>query len=81
MNFSDYSQRFVVSESEKAALRIKWDKRHKTRQSAKKSTANSLVISNHHSSRHALTTTIKAKCDSPLAITPDTEDELEGDDM
>jgi hypothetical protein len=54
-NGDDFPKAYVISESEKAALKILWEKRH-TRQRQRRnvtSTSRSLAISEAHSSRHA----------------------------
>ena len=56
-DFEQHVSNSIISESEKAALRIKWEKRHKTRRSKTSKRLGAqvpLTISEHHSSRLVL---------------------------
>jgi len=54
INFNDYAPRFLISDSEKEALRTRWSKHHQTQRSQKKKLVNPLLILEHHSSHRAL---------------------------
>jgi len=52
----DALKTYTISESEKAALKLRWDKRHKVKPRRKHNVASApLAISEVHSSRQALT--------------------------
>jgi hypothetical protein len=50
---SDHFQQYGISESEKAALKLQWEKRHKVQRRKRKTTSTQLPVSDMHSSRYA----------------------------